>query len=514
MAKQYLLGVDIGTYESKGVITSVQGEVIGVQVRPHDLSIPRQGWAEHDPEAVWWQGLVEIARRLLEATGVDPRHILSLGISAIAPDLLPVDRSFKPLLPGAILYGIDTRAAEEIDDLNRRLGEQQVFQRCGNSLSAQAVGPKLLWLKRHHPEVFSRADGFVTATTFLVGRLTGRCVIDHLTASAWVPLYDFTAQCWSDLGAGIVETSRLPEIRWCTDVAGTVTLEAAAETGLAAGTPVIVGTADAAAEAVSAGVVSPGQMMLMYGSTVFMYAVQAEPKTDPRLWAAPYVFPGTSSMAAGTATAGALIRWFRDQFAADLIDVEAASGANAYAQLAQAAQAVPPGSGGLLVLPYFSGERTPINDPRARGVVFGLTLAHTRDHVFRAILEGIAYGIRHNVDVMGEIGARPTAVMAVGGGTKNLPWLQIVSDVCNLPQIVPEITLGASYGDAFLAGLGAGVISSFHEINRWVRSAKTICPNPAHGDLYNRSFDLYLELYRTNKDLMHRLGACSHATLR
>jgi len=157
---------------------------------------------------------------------------------------------------------------------------------------------------------------------------------------------------------------------------------------------VIVGTADAAAEAVSVGVVAPGQMMLMYGSTIFMYAVQAEPKMDRRLWAAPYVFRGTSSMAAGMATGGALTRWFRDQFAADLIAGEKTSNGNAYAQLAQAAAQVAPGAEGLLVLPYFSGERTPINDPRARGVVFGLTLAHTRAHVFRAILEGIAFGIR------------------------------------------------------------------------------------------------------------------------
>jgi xylulokinase len=509
MTPSYLLGVDIGTYESKGVITRVDGELVGVQVRPHTLSIPRPGWAEHDPEAVWWQGLVDIVQRLFAATGVSPQQIRALGISAIAPDLLPVDNAFRPLRRGAILYGIDTRAAQEIDQLNRQVGEELVFQRCGNSLSAQAVGPKLLWLKGHEPDVFAEAARFVTATTFLVGRLTGQCVIDHLTASTWVPLYDFAAQAWGDLGAEIVETARLPEIRWCTDVAGTVTEEAARQTGLAAGTPVIVGTADAAAEAVSVGVVAPGQMMLMYGSTIFMYAVQAEPKMDRRLWAAPYVFPRTSSLAAGMSTGGALTRWFRDHFAADLVAGENATGTNAYAQLAQAAEQVPPGAEALLVLPYFSGERTPINDPRALGMEFGLTLAHTRAHVFRAILEGVAYGIRHNLEVMQEIGAKPQQIMAVGGGTRNPLWLQIVSDVCNVPQVIPEITLGASYGDAFLAGLGTGVFSSFSDINRWTRYVKTVNPNPAHSDLYSRYFDLYLDLYRTNKPLMHQLGTMS-----
>jgi xylulokinase len=227
---------------------------------------------------------------------------------------------------------------------------------------------------------------------------------------------------------------------------------------------------------------------------------------DRRLWAAPYVFPGTSSMAAGMSTGGALTRWFRDQFAVDLMAAESVSGASAYAQLAQAAEQVAPGADGLVVLPYFSGERTPINDPRARGVVFGLTLSHTRAHVFRALLEGVAYGIRHNLEVMDEIGARPREMIAVGGGTRNPLWLQIVSDVCGVPQTVPEITLGAAYGDAFLAGLGAGAFASYQDIRAWTRAARTVVPNPAHAEQYRRSFELYLDLYRANRSLMHRLA--------
>ena len=157
------------------------------------------------------------------------------------------------------------------------------------------------------------------------------------------------------------------------------------------------------------------------------------------------------------------------------------------------------------MLPYFSGERTPIDDPRARGVVLGLTLSHTRAHMFRAILEGVAYGIRHNLEVMDEIGARPREVIAVGGGTRNPLWLQIVSDVCRVPQIVPEITLGAAYGDAFLAGLGAGAFAGYQDIRSWTRAARTVVPNPDHAQRYDRSFELYLDLYRTNKSLMHRL---------
>jgi xylulokinase len=503
----YLLGVDIGTYASKGVITRPDGEVVSVQVRSHDLTIPRSGWAEHEAEAVWWGDFVAITRDLLDETGLDPKRIAAVGCSAIGPDLLPVDASGRPLRRGGILYGIDTRATAEIAELEGRYGAEAIFEATGNALTSQAVGPKLLWLKRHEPEVYRRADTFVTATTFIVARLTGRFVIDHLTASTWVPLYDLAERAWSDRFCDdIVDPERLPAVAWATEIAGRVTAAAAAQTGLAEGTPVIVGTADAPAEAVSVGVTAPGQMMLMYGSTVFMVRVTDRLVTDRRLWAVPYLFPDTWCLEAGMSTSGALTRWFRDQCAPDLVATEAAGGPVAYAALARGASSVPPGSDGLMVLPYFSGERTPINDPEARGVIFGLTLAHTRDHIFRAILEGIGYGVRHHIDVMTEIDVCPEEVVAVGGGTQNELWLQIVSDIAEVAQRVPAITLGASYGDAFLAGLGVGMFDAYRDVDRWLGGGRTIEPDAAHAARYRSLMDLYLELYRRTKDMMATLG--------
>lgn len=505
MSKQYLLGIDIGTYEAKGAIVTLDGRLISAHAIAHRLTIPRQGWAEHDPEAVWWSGLVSLVQWLLTDSGIHPDEILSVGTSAIGPDLLPVDVQMRPLRSGAILYGIDTRATAEIETLQERIGNETLLRKCGNLLSSQAVGPKILWLAKHEPQIYTNAARFVTATTFLVARLTGRCVMDHLTASTWVPLYDFASHDWGELCQGIVEVERLPELAWSTDIAGTVTREAARQTGLAEGTPVIVGTADAAAEAVSVGVVTPGQMMLMYGSTVFLYSVQAEPKTDCRLWALPYVARGTSSLAAGMATSGAILRWFRDQLAPDLALAEQATGANAYEALMLAAAKIPAGADGLVVLPYFSGERTPVNDPRAKGAIFGLTLAHSRAHLYRAVLEGIAHGIKHHLDVMKTIDAKPEQVVAVGGGTKNRLWLQVVSDVCRLSQTLPAVTLGACYGDAFMAGVGVGAFSSILDIGRWICSVDTIEPNPTNAACYRKHHEVYLELYQRNKDLMHLL---------
>jgi len=506
MSRKYLLGVDIGTYESKGVLVTPDGRVAAARMTPHSLSIPAQGWAEHDPEEVWWKDFVSIVRGLMADSGARPEEIIAVGASAIGPDLLPVDEECKPLRAGAILYGIDTRATAEIEELEGRLGKEAIFRMCGNAMSSQAVGPKLLWLKREDPEVYRRAFMFVTASTFLVARLTGRFVIDHLTAACWAPLYDFWGGTWGGFMEGIVEKDRLPELAWPAEIAGKLTRDAALQTGLAEGTPVIVGTADAAAEAVSVGVVVPGQMMLMYGSTVFMYAVQDRPRPDQRLWSSPYVFRDTYSLAGGMATSGALTRWFRDQLAPDLVASERATGIPAYQGLIQEAEGIPAGSEGLLVLPYFSGERTPINDPRARGVFFGLTLAHSRGHLFRAVLEGIGYAIKHHLSALHDMDATPREIIAVGGGTKNPLWLQIVSDICQAPQKVPSVTLGAAYGDAFLAGLGAGVFTSAADIGRWVRNFDVIEPNPAHAERYEEYYKTYLDLYSSTKDLMHRIN--------
>jgi xylulokinase len=210
-------------------------------------------------------------------------------------------------------------------------------------------------------------------------------------------------------------------------------------------------------------------------------------------------------MIAGMATSGSLTRWFRDKLSQDLVAAEGAGGANAYGELVKEASQIAPGSEGLVVLPYFSGERTPLNDPCARGTYFGLTLAHTRGHMFRATLEGIGFSIRHNFDMMKKVGAKIDEVIAVGGGTKNPVWMQVVSDMCQVPQKVPAVTTGASYGNAFIAGLGAGVFSSYTDIEKWLDYKTKVEPNPAHGEVYDKYYPIYLELYQRNKDLMHAL---------
>ena len=486
------LGIDIGTFETKGTLVAHDGTILATATRPHKMLVPRPGWAEHRAEEDWWGDFVHVTRALLAQSGIDPRDIKAVAASAIGPCMLPVDATGKPLMNG-VLYGVDTRATDQIAALNARIGEATILARCGNALTSQSVGPKILWLKETHPDLFARTAKVLTSTSYLTWKLTGDYVIDHYTAANFSPLYDVTRLDWTDELADFLPLDRLPRLMWSTDIAGQITAEAAAETGLAPGTPVTCGTIDAAAEAVSVGVQAPGEMMLMYGSTIFIIQVTAAPLRDERLWYAPWLFPGRHASMAGLATSGTLTHWFRDQMARD----------TDFATLAAEAEASPKGAKGLICLPYFSGERTPIHDPRAKGAFFGLDLTHTRADLYRAVLEGIAMGTAHVFDTYRDLEAAPDRVLAVGGGTKNPVWLQATSDLTATPQLVCERTLGASYGDAFLAAVGVGAVLP-DEISRWNPVARTVTPEPVAA--YDRQYPLWKALYTQTALIAHALG--------
>ena len=321
-------------------------------------------------------------------------------------------------------------------------------------------------------------------------------MIDHYTASTFAPLYDIVRQDWCYDLADICPATMLPSLMWSGEIAGAVSAAAARETGLAMGTPVICGTIDAAAEAVSVGVAEPGDMMMMYGSTIFIIEIAQKRLTDPRLWHAPWLVAGQHAAMAGLATSGTLTHWFRDQFARDLPKD------TAFATLTAEANATPPGANGLICLPYFSGERTPIHDPHAKGAFFGLNLTHDRGAMYRAALEGIASATRHITDTYAEAGSPPHRVLAVGGGTKNKPWMQATSDLTGLDQSVCGITTGASYGDAYLAALAVGLAQP-GDIACW-NPVDYIVPAQSHA-AYARQYPIFRALYAQTKDLMAAL---------
>jgi len=508
MAKSYLLGVDIGTYSSKGVLVEADtGNVISEHVIEHTLSMPKPGWVEHDPDQTWWGEFVSICREVLEKSAVQSEHIKGVGVSGIGPCVLPVDASGNPLRQ-AILYGIDTRASDEITYLEKELGRENIFKYSATHLSSSSNGPKILWIKNHEPEIYTKTRWFFTSQSYIVYKLTGRAVMDKYTACTYAPLIDVENIRWrEDLDDLITPIGKLPDMCWSCEIAGYITAQAAQQTRLKEGTPVIAGTLDSAAEAISAGVAEFGDMMMMFGSSnSFILKTDRLVPTD-NYWALNWLEPDTFAFVGGMSTVGSLTRWFRDNLSPLELSDQKTHGKNAYAALSELLNDSPPGARGLVALPYFEGERTPMYDPNAKGVLFGLTLKHTRADIYRALLESIGFGIRHNFDGMIAEYIYPKRILAVGGGARNLAWMQIISDIANIEMSIPDQQIGSSYGDAFLAGVGVGLFSNLGEIKKWVRYTHHISPDPKATASYQPLYRIYRELYNQTRGLMSDLSA-------
>jgi xylulokinase len=490
-----LLGIDMGTGSTKGVLVDASGSVIASETVAHSMQLPRPGWAEVDAEGMWWREVCDISTKLMAQ--VDARaNLRAMCVSGVGPCLVLCDDDVRPLRP-AILYGVDTRATAEIDSLTEELGADAILDRAGTLLSSQAVGPKLEWVRRHEPDVFERATGWYGSNSYIAAKLTGEYVQDHHTASQCDPLYATREFDWNRAWAQrICGHLPLPRLVWPGDVVGTVRAEAAGATGVPAGTPVIAGTVDAYSEAFSVGVRNPGDQMLMYGSTMFLVQIIDEYHSDPALWTTAGVERRTLALAAGTSTSGSLMNW-----------LQTITGGAPFDTLMGEALAVPPGSEGLLVLPYLAGERTPVFDPEARGVLAGLTLRHGRGHLFRAAYEGISFGIRQILERFDDA-HEALRTVAVGGGLRSPIWAQTVSDVTGRPQLVPEQAIGASYGDALLAAIGVGLVPPDTD---WTKIAREIKPDPRNRALYDDLYATWRELYPATQELVHRLAAKNSA---
>jgi xylulokinase len=486
---EVLLGIDIGTSGSKAVVCTPDGEILARAERSHRLSLPHPGWAEHDAEAIWWTDVRALCAELVPGFA---DRIAGVCVSGIGPCVVPCDGDGRPLRP-AILYGIDTRATAEVEAIERRLGADAILARGGSVLSSQALGPKLEWIRLHEPDVWRRTRGWYMASSFVIRRLTGEYVLDHHSASQCDPLYDLGAGTWAeDWAASIAPGVPLPRLVWPAERVGEVSARGAELSGIPVGTPVMGGTIDAWAEAFSVGVRSPGDLMIMYGSTLFLVQVLDRPLALPGLWSTRGVEPGTHSAAAGMATSGILTDWLRTL-----------TGEPSWEQFAAGAADVPPGSRGLLILPYFAGERSPLFDPDARGAIAGLTLSHGPAELARAVYEATAFSVHHNLAVLADAVGPPARAVAVGGGTKGTLWTAIVSDVAGIEQELPAETIGASYGDALLAAIGSGIVAPETD---WSRPADVVRPDPSTAAAYRELYDLYLDLGRSVERVSHRLA--------
>ena len=499
----YYLGIDIGTNESKAALIDHRCRLVSFASESHAMQNPQPGWFEHDAREDWWGSFCRLSRKILAQTGIAPEEIRCVGLSALGCDCLPVDENCEPLC-NAILYGVDSRSQKEMEWLNDYYGEaaETLF---GHPICSSDISPKILWLKNNRPEVYAAAAKFLTGSSFLCARLTGEYTIDKYLAEDFMPLYNLGDDSIDQEHCALFcRPDQLAEIRHATDIAGRVTEKAAAETGLHPGTPVLVGTGDSGAEAVSTGVFQPGDIMVQLGSSCFFVYLTDHLVQEERLWPGTFIIPGVYSVCAGTNTAGTLTRWLRDELFFDLALQEGQGGENAYAAMAAAASDIPPGSDGLICLPYFAGERTPLNDPKAKGVFFGLELRHTRAHLYRAALEGICYTIAQHFDILEANGLPVEKIMVVGGGTKNPLWLQMVADVLGKPVCTASVTFGAAFGDAIMAALSGGAYRSWAELAQVVQPEQTIYPNEQAHAVYQSRKPLFTALYENTAELMHR----------
>ncbi len=493
------LGIDIGTGSSKGVITDTEGAILVEASVPHRMEMPQPGFYEMDADAVWWGDFSTLSRKLIDELktkhSLSAEYIKAVCVSTIAPCVLPVDEAGQPLRAG-IMYGIDTRASEEIIEIEELIGKEQLFQMTGQELSSQACIPKIHWIRKYEPEIWNKTSMFLTATGYIVYRLTGRYTLDIYNAMSYAPLFDIRKKCWNGTFNGtpekrLLNLNRLPELLWSSDIAGEITSTASEQTGLVEGTPVITGTADACSEAVGAGVCYPGDMMMMYGSSNF-FIMRTETLTPLKsFWASNFIDEGSSVLTGGMSTVGSLFKWFIETFPGRTI-----------AEWEELAAESRPGAGGIIILPYFAGERTPLNAPEAKGVIFGLSLQAKPGDIFRALQESIGYGIKHNIEEMKSQGVEAKRIIAIGGAAESKSLMQVISDITGISQFIPDITLGACYGDAFLAAVGTGHFKDSSEAGKWVRITDEVIPNKTLFSFYEARYKKYRELFESTRHLL------------
>ncbi|HEU4657349.1 MAG TPA: FGGY-family carbohydrate kinase [Capillimicrobium sp.] len=480
------LGIDVGTTATKAIVIDDAGRVVAETERRSELSSPHPGWAEEDT-AQWWGNVTSLAADLPLA------DVRAVGVSGMVPCVICLDEDGRALRPS--IQQNDARAVTEVEELAAELADRDVLQRTGSPITQQSVAPTARWLARHEPDVWDRTRTILGSYDLIVHRLTGERAVE----ANWAlesGLYDLRAGGWAEdvCAAAGIDPDRLPPVKPSSEVVGEVSADAARATGLPAGIPVVAGSADHVASAFAAGLVEDGDLLVKLGGAGDILLSTGAELIDERLYLDFHLMPDRYLPNGCMAASGSLIRWFHEQLGRE----------TDLAALDEEARRAGPGAGGLVLLPYVLGEKTPVNDPRARGVLFGMHLGHTRGHVFRAVLEGISYGFRHHLDVFRERGHEPRRVRVTNGGARSELWKQVTADVLGLPLEVPRESAGSALGAAFLAAKGAGMYGDWRDIERFVEIGRVVEPDPSAASVADDGYAVYRELYPTLRPLMHR----------
>lgn len=487
MSHRLFLGTDVSTTGAKALLIDETGGVVSSATSPLPLSTPKPLWSEQDPHD-WWEGIVASIRQALADAGASGNDVAAVGMTGQMHGLTLLDSRGEVLRP-AILWN-DQRTGAQCDEIHARVGLERFIQITGNKALTGFTAPKILWVRENEPEIYARAAQILLPKDYIRYRLTGEYGTDKAGASGTV-LFDLKARDWSPevLEALEIPASWLPPTFEGPAVTSMISKAAAEATGLRAGTPVVGGGGDQAAGAVGVGAVEPGIVSLVLGTSGVVFASTGGPFIEPegRLHAFCHSVPGTWHLMGVMLSAAGSLQWFRDTLAPDL----------SFDALTADAAAVPAGAEGLLFLPYLTGERTPYPDPLARAGFVGLTLRHARPHMTRAVLEGVAFGLRDNMELMKQSGlGQITQVRVSGGGAKSALWRQILADVMDSELVTVNTTEGAAYGAAVLAGVGAGTWASVPEAcAAAVKVVDRVTPQSRQAAVYETLYPLYRGLY-------------------
>ena len=492
-----VLGIDIGTTSVKTVLVSSEGRIVDEASASHDLISLRSGWAEEDTGR-WWENTVVTVNALKARNEELFSRVECVGVTGMVPAIVMLDGDGIPVRN--TIQQNDARPVKQIEEITRRLDQEELFARTGGYTNQQHVLPRMMWVRENEPEMFARMRHVLGSYDFIVYRLTGVLSIE-MNWAAESGLFDIRKKEWltDQMEAFGFDPAWFPPVNESGKIVGTVSAEGARLTGLQPGIPVIAGSADHVASTLSAGIINGGDLLIKFGGAGDILYCTEEIRTSPELFFDYHIVPGRCLVNGCMAASGSLVKWY-------LQDILGNYDPAVLKKLDEDASKLPPASDGLVILPYFLGEKTPIFDPEARGMMFGLTLSHTRAHIFRACLEAVIYGFRHHIDVIREMGFEPAHIMATNGGSRSKFWCQIAADVLNEEITAYPSHPGSALGVAFLAGMSAGVFKTWEEINLFLTDRRTYTPDPEAAKLYEKAYQIYRKLYLETRESAHELS--------
>lgn len=490
MEKQYALGIDIGTTAVKVLLISQDGRLVCELSRPHDLISLHTGWAEEKPE-IWWENVVSALRELTMRCQEEASQIAAIGVSGMVPALVFLDSEGK-VLRNSIQQN-DARCVEEIREVRESILQKELFERTGGYTNQQHFLPRLLWVLRHEPEIMEKTAHIVGSYDYITWRLTGVLQVEKNFAVE-SGLYDIRNNNWIPeyLEPFGIKQEILPEVNDSTKIVG-FTRDLSKEMGLPDGIPVIAGSADHVASALACGMTREGKLLVKFGGAGdILYCVDQIQPVSCLFWDE-HVIPGKYLINGCTATSGSLLKWVVRKLFADPDE-------DAFQKYDRLAETVPAGSHGLVMLPYFLGEKTPLFDPEAGGTLVGLKLSHTREDIYHAALEAVVYSFRHHLEVLQETGFCPVSVAASDGGARSPLWCQITANALKRPVRACVSHPGSALGVAYTAGMAAGLFPDWDGVERFLGEYRDYLPDKEAGATYDKAYGIYRDLYAALKD--------------